>query len=323
MRKNIVRGLLTACISAASLSVYAQPAIPRDYVELPGFSVGMNFGVLDLWGDVGTQSIIDHYSNGRYLDKPCFMGGIFGRYTAHPMLAFRLGLNYGTLYATDAWNKDKAKSASSIEDDAFQRYLRNQDIRANTWEGSFMMEFSPLRVNSERRSAMKRMQPYIAAGVGYFHFRPQSSYIDRVTGQTRWVDVHDLHLEGDIATKAGAGQAVETKLWQLAVPVGVGLRWDLSDDFAIGVEYLYRFTMTDRLDNVSDEYASAEFFDRNLSPEKAALAKEMVDKSWAVEPTVKHADWSIRGNKQVLDSYSTISVMLVYKLKNNKIPWWY
>jgi hypothetical protein len=81
--------------------------------------------------------------------------------------------------------------------------------------------------------------------------------------------------------------------------------------------------MTDRLDNVSDEYVSDEYFDRYLTPEKAELAKQISDKSWAIEPTVDHGDWTKRGNKTVLDSYSSISVMLIYKINRNKIPWWY
>jgi hypothetical protein len=328
MRKNIRRSILAFFICASAVSANAQPAIPRDYIEHPGYSLGLNFGMTDLWGDVGTQTILDHYTNGQYFSKPCFMGGIFGRFTPHPMIAARLGINYGTLYATDAWNKDKAKEAKSIEDDAFQRYLRNQDIRANVWEGTLVFEFFPLRTNSESKSASKVMQPYIVAGVGGFHFRPQSTLIDRNTGHTTWVDVHDLYLEGDGQQGATTSKDVptyarKTNLWQFCVPVGLGLRWDLSDNFAFGFEYLYRFTMTDRLDNVSDEYASDKFYDEHLSPDKAALAKEMKDKSWAIDPTVHHADWSNRGNKNVLDSYSTISIMFIYKLKNNKIPWWY
>ncbi len=325
MRKNIRRGLLALFVSAASLSAYAQPAIPREYVEHPGFSVGMNFGLSDLWGDVGTLSPIDHYTNDKYFDKPCFMGGIFGRYTAHPMLAFRLNLNYGTLYATDAWNEDKAKEAESIEADAFQRYLRNQDIRVNMWETSLIAEFMPLRINTESKGAAKRMQPYVAAGIAGFYFRPQSSRINPVTGRKQWVDVRDLRVEGDgfETKKAKAGFARETSPYQLAVPLGLGLRWDLTNDLSFGVEWMLRLSMTDRLDNVSSEYPSDEYLERYLAPEKAQLAKEILDKSWAIEPTVSHPDWAVRGNKDVLDSYSTFSVMLVYKLKSNKIPWWY
>jgi opacity protein-like surface antigen len=324
MRKKLVRSLLALSISAAALSATAQPAIPREYVETPGFSLGMNVGLADLWGDVGTQGPIDHYINGTYWDRPCFMGGLFIRYTPHPVWSARLAVNYGTLYATDQWNYDKAKKAKSIDEDAFQRYLRNQDIRANVWEGTLMLELAPLRFNSESRAANKRLQPFLMAGVGAFHFQPQSSLPDLATGKSKWIDVHHLHLEGDGVTydEATPGFARKTNLWQVCVPVGAGLRWDLNEDMSLGIEYLYRFTTTDRLDNVSDEFASKEYFDAKLTPENAELAKRMYDKSYVIEPSIERKPWTKRGNKEVLDGYSTISISFIYKLKDNKIPWW-
>ncbi len=325
MRKKLVRSLLVLSVSAAAFTATAQPAIPREYVETPGFSLGMNFGLADLWGDVGTQSPIDHYANSKYWDKPCFMGGVFIRYTSHPVWAVKLALNYGTLYATDQWNIDKAKKAKNIDEDAFQRYLRNQDVRANTWEGTLMFELVPLRFNSESRAANKRLQPFITAGIGAFHFQPQTTVPDLVYGHTKWVNVHDLHLEGDGVTydKPKAGFAMKTSLWQMCVPMGAGLRWDVNEDMTIGFEYVYRMTTTDRLDNVSDEYATPDYFDSHLSPEKAELAKKLYDKSYVIEPSVTHKPWSVRGNKNVLDGYSTISFSFIYKLKDNKIPWWH
>ena len=37
MRKKLVRSLLVLVISATTISAYAQPAIPKKYVEHPGF----------------------------------------------------------------------------------------------------------------------------------------------------------------------------------------------------------------------------------------------------------------------------------------------
>ncbi len=325
MRKNLIRNLLALSVSAAAVSASAQPAIMREYVEHPGYSIGVNFGMSDLWGDVGTKSFIDHYGNGKYFNKPCFMGGVFGRFTPHPMIAARLGVNYGTLYATDAWNEKKAKSASSPEADEYQRYLRNQDVRANVWEGSLLLEFMPMRMNSESRAASKRLQPYIAAGVATFTYRPQTSLINPITGAKKWVDIRDLHLEGEDLeyTKATEHHSKKSYKWVMSVPVGLGLRWDINREMAIGAEYLFRFTTTDRLDGVSSEYASAEYFDKNLPPEKAAIAKQVYDKSWAIDPSVKHDAWTPRGNKEIKDNFSTISIMFIYKINSNKLPWWY
>lgn len=320
MRKKLLRSLLVLVISATTISAYAQPAIPRKYVEHPGFSVGVNFGLSDLWGDVGTQGLVDHYANEAYWTKPHFMGGIMMRYTPHPVVAFRLNVNYGTLFADDRWNLDKAKEATSIEDDAFQRYLRNQDARANVWESTFMIELLPLRFNPESKMAQRRMQPYIGFGAGVFHFRPQTSVIDRVTGRRHWVWTKELRLEGE---GVGNIENAPVSLWQICVPVGAGLRWDVGSNMAIGVEWMYRMTTTDRLDNVSSEYVTPDYFDRHLSAEDAAVAKQVYDKSWYIEPAYSNPGGAIRGNKDVLDGYSTFSIQFIYKLESNKIPWWY
>lgn len=320
MRKKLIRSLLVLCVSATVTTAFAQPAIPRKYIEHPGYSVGINFGMADLWGDVGTQSLLDHYNNDYYFNNPTFMGGIFARYTAHPSLAIRLSVNYGTLYATDQWNYNKAKEATSIEDDAYQRYLRNQDVRANIWEGMLSFELMPLRFNSESKMAAKRMQPYITAGIGGFYFRPQTSLIDPLTGRKRWVDTRWLSLEGDGIEGSGART---TTPFQLCAGLGFGLRWDVGSDCMIGFEYLYRMTSTDRLDNVSSYYATEDYYDRHLNAEQADIAKQVYDKQWYIEPGAKAEPWTPRGNKDVLDGYSTISIQFIYKLETNKIPWWY
>jgi hypothetical protein len=325
MRKKLVRSLFALCLSSAALPAFAQPAIPREYVEHPGYSIGFNFGMTDLWGDVGTKSVIDHYTNGKYFNMPCFMGGVFGRFTPHPSVAFRLGVSYGTLYATDAWNEPKAKKATSFQDDAVQRYLRNQDIKSNIWEGTFQIEYMPLRMNSESNSARHRLQPYVTAGIGGFHYQPYSSFIDRGTLAKKWVSVADLHLEGEgfEHEKATPTYAMKTNLWQVCVPAGLGLRYDIGRNMSVGIEWLYRFTFHDRLDNVSGDYVSEAYLERYLPSDKAVVAKEMYDKEWAVQPGAKSTPWTPRGNKDNKDAYSAISVMFIYHFNSNKMPWWY
>ena len=43
---------------------WGNPDIP--YIEQRGFSLGVNMGQADLWGDVGTKSVMDHYTNDVY-----------------------------------------------------------------------------------------------------------------------------------------------------------------------------------------------------------------------------------------------------------------
>src|SRR5689334_20635376 len=120
MRNRMLRSILALCISAAAIP--AAKAQSPEYIEPPGFSLGTTFGLSDMWGDVGTKSIADHYNNAQYWKHTHFMGGLFLRYTAHPCFSIRMGTSYGTIYADDTWNETKSNKATSVNDDAYQRY---------------------------------------------------------------------------------------------------------------------------------------------------------------------------------------------------------
>lgn len=325
MRNKLIRSLLTLCIGvAATGTASAQLGLPKEYIEPPGWSLGVNIGLSDLWGDVGTKSVIDHYGNDKYWESPAFMGGLYARYSFHPALALRLGVNYGTVKATDEWNKSKAESASNIGEDSYQRYLRNQSVRSIMWEPYLMAEFTPRRLNLDSRGASRRFQPYLLAGVGYFHFKPQAKYIDRNMNDRGYVNLYDLNVEATgLPEELYKESAPEYALWQLEVPAGIGVRWDIGRRLALGVEYIYRITFTDYLDNVSGKYVDPSLYSAYLSPQKAALAAEMQDRSWQIDPSVTHAAGEMRGNASNKDAYSTFGVTLIFKVPSKKTPWWY
>lgn len=312
--------ILTLCIGVAAITP-AKAQSPL-YVEPPGWSLGVNFGMADLWGDVGTKTIVDHYTNGKYFKNPHFMGGIFARYSFHPSFAVRLGANYGTLYATDSWNEKGFDKSTSVTDDAYQRYIRNLDIKTNVWEGNLLLELTPFRLfDLEGKLATKRFQPYLLAGVGAFHFKPTGEYYPRdLSGGGAWTRMNDLHLEGQGFKFDGAPERYE--LWQISVPLGVGVRWDIGYQLSLGVEYLYRYTFFDYLDGVSGNYVDPRYFEANLTPNKTELANNMHDKSWLIDPSISHYNGDVRGNSAVNDGYSTISVSFFYKIRRKADHWW-
>lgn len=328
MRKNIIRCILPICMCILTVRVsHAQLGNSKEYVEPPGWSLGATCGLADLWGDVGTQGIIDHYANSKYWGKPHFMGGIFVRYSAHPSLAFRLGVNYGSLYADDAWNYDKAKKAEYIEDDAYQRYLRNLNVRTNIWETNLMVEFSPFRLNYESRMANKRFQPYLLLGVAAFHFKPKARYFDPAGNDRGYVNLYDLHIEGDgLPSDVFPDAPKKYSLWQIAVPMGIGVKWDIGRRLALGVEYVYRYTFTDYLDNVSDKYIDPLWYSHpelKMTEQQMVMAAQLQDKSWLIDDTYSHQPGDQRGNPAVKDGYSTLSVTLIFKIPSKKSPWWF
>jgi hypothetical protein len=289
----------------------------RIYIEPTGWSIGTDVGMSDLWGDVGTKSFIDHYANSKYFNKVTAMGGMFGRYTVHPCFALRYMFNYGSLYATDKWNYDKAKVATDQGSDAFQRYARNQDAKAVIFENTLLMEFTPFRMNPESKKAHKRGQVYLAAGVAFFHFEPYST----VAGSQTWVKTYELDLEGQ---GFGAGYPPKYSLWQFGIPLAIGYRWDLGKHLNLGIEYMYRMTFTDYLDGVSGKYVSSAAFQEHLSPKNAILAEQVADKGQYAVPELEgpNIPGNARGNPGNKDAYSTITITFYYKVHNATRQWW-
>jgi Outer membrane protein beta-barrel domain len=321
--------LLMVVLLAGSSAIFGQSA-DRIYIEPNEWSVGMNVGMSDLWGDVGTKTVMDHYSNSKYLNKPCFMGGMFGRYTFSPAFDVRFQLNYGTLYATDAWNYNLAQKAKTEGDDAYQRYyLRHQDIKDNVWEPMLLFEYAPFRRNPDSKAAHRAGQPYIGAGLAYFHFQP---YTSSTPDGGHFIKIYDLHLEGQ---GWGAGYPASYSLWQPAIPLCIGFRWDLGQHLNLGIEYMYRLTFTDYLDGVSDKYVNPSAFYAHLSPTEAAVAVSVADKSWMTNgginvnkggpgyPPTPNAPGSLRGDPSNKDSYSTISIVFYYKVLTKSKEWWH
>lgn len=321
MRKNFIRSLILA-ISISSLSIPHVQAQEPANVEPHGFSLGFKFGLSDMWGDVGTETVLDHYTNNKYWDLPHFMGGIFFRYSFHPALAARLNFNYGTIFATDEWNVQKAKQATTIQNDFVQRYARFLDTKDNMWEGSLTFEISPLRLGSpaSHTSRMKG-QPYILAGIGYFHFQPYALYTDPETKVTQYVKTYNLHLEGDGWNIPDA--PARYSLWQMEIPLGLGYKFDLGEHLNVGVEWEWRMTMFDYLDGVSNKYIDPKYFDQNLPAQQAYIAKAMYDRSrWGDVNKAGNAPGTMRGNPSNNDSYSTISIVVYWKTKTRTTNWW-
>ena len=316
MRSRFIHFLFVLLISIAICHTVSAQNASRIYIEENGWSIGTNIGMTDLWGDVGTKSMMDHYSNSKYFDKVSFMGGMFGRYTVHPCFAIRFMFNYGSLYATDKWNLDKAKVAASQGVDAYQRYARNQDAKTIIFENSLLMEFTPFRTNPESKSSHRRGQIFLAGGVSYFHFEPYSTIGNTGT----WVKTYDLHLEGQ---GFGAGYPPNYSRWALGVPLAIGYRWDIGQHLNLGIEYMYRMTFTDYLDGVSNKYVSPIEYQLKLSPKNAALAAQVADKGYLTNLEAPNTAGNLRGNPSNNDSYSTLTITFYYKVFSATHEWWH
>lgn len=101
-------------------------------------------------------------------------------------------------------------------------------------------------------------------------------------------------------------------LTQMNIPMGLGMRIRLSPRVNLSPELLYRKCFTDYIDDVSTTYIDPADFDRYLSPENAAIARQIHDKTVGiVTPGVnRYEPGTQRGNSHQMDAYFSVVLKL-------------
>ena len=98
--------------------------------------------------------------------------------------------------------------------------------------------------------------------------------------------------------------------------MGLGIKMKVSERVNVGPELLYRKTFTDYIDDVSTTYIDPNDFDVHLSPENAAIARQVSDKTFGiVTPGVnRYEPGTQRGNPINMDAYFSFVLKLGIKL---------
>jgi len=161
---------------------------------------------------IGDLNNRDHF----IYSKPAF--GIFYRLSNDFRTAFRFGLNYGKLGASDAEHNVAFQQERSL---AFTTTMYELNALAE-------FNFAEYRIGSDKH----RFTLFIFAGLSTFYFNTQPS--------------------GGI----GPDEGKSVPKIQMSVPFGVGIKLILGKKVGLGIEWGPRRTFTDYLDNVSGTYPS-------------------------------------------------------------------
>ncbi len=207
--------------------------------------------------------------------------GVFGRYNATKYLSLKGSLTKGMISGSDAYSRIAGERE------------RNLSFRSNILEMALTGEvnFSAFNIRDTKTSV-----PYFFAGLGLTHFNPEAEM------RGTWYDLQPLHTEGKRYSR-----------YTLAVPFGLGLKFNLSYKVNFGLEVGARKTFTDYLDDVSTYYPDI-YEMRRSAPTTAALAYRSpeVSEKFGENPVGK-----IRGDASNKDWYFfgglTISVNLTDK----------
>lgn len=284
--------LLTGSQLSAQYYFYNGDYYEADIVYEIGGSIGAMNAMTDLGGrkGPGKKSVKDFNLKTTELSGGLFFGLMFKN-----TIGLRLEATFGQVHAYDSILKDVAPTTT-------QRYERNLSFRSNITEIVLIGEFHPFEMfvnyNDDRYPPV--VSPYIVAGVGYFHFNPQAKL------NNSYINLQPLHTEGQ--GFAEYPRAKEYKLNQFNIPVGIGARYDLSPILNIRAEFMYRFLMTDYLDDVSGRYIDPAVFTNYLSGTKLNQALLLNDRHKPGAETA-HPD-GIRGNPKNNDAYLGFSIKI-------------
>ena len=282
-----------------SCGIHAQLALSfKDMEKDLGFEVGPSFFLGDLGGNLGDGK---RFVKDLNLPTTRYFLGLSGAIYPASWLGLRANLDYGRLYGSDAETTGGDFAAKG-------RRMRNLDFRTAILEGMVSLEIYPTDFITLPLDYQPRLRPYFMAGVGFFHFNPQGSYLNPATGQTSWVDLRPLHTEGE---GFGPGYPPEYTLWQMNFPIGIGARYDLNERWSVSAELCDRITHTDYIDDVSGQFVAPSVFQAHESPSLAAMSIAMSNKSG-----LPISDFSTRGDPTHDDAYFTFVVRVIYKFGN-------
>jgi opacity protein-like surface antigen len=137
--------------------------------------------------------------------------------------------------------------------------------------------------------------PYVFAGIGVFHFNP---YTKDSAGHKTFLK--PLSTEGE-----GFMPGVKNyKLTQFSIPLGIGAEYSLNEDMRIGIEFGYRKTFTDYIDDVSTVYVDETSLFNARGQKAVDLAWRGDEKGGSPYP----AGGVTRGNSKNKDGYYYVAI---------------
>ncbi len=269
--------------------------------------VGLNFGPTFFLGDLG-----GHHGKGTTFLKDLNLPftklwkGAFAVAYPNEWMGLRVAIGTGEVEGADNAITTKGR-------DELWRKQRNLDFRSNLTEAYAAIELYPtMLLHAGDDDYKPRFRPYGVLGVGVFHFNPQGSLT--VNGVTQWYDLKPLHTEGE-----GFAEYPNRKnysLTQMNIPMGFGAKYYISDRVNVSLEILHRKTFTDYIDDVSTTYIDPNLFDKYLSPQNAAIARQIYDKESGiyVSGASRLAPGDQRGDPTQNDAYFSLLLKFAIRL---------
>jgi len=269
--------------------------------------VGLNFGPTFFLGDLGgNRGEGTNFIKDVNLELTKSMKGAFITMYPADWIGFRAAAQY-----TYVKGEDYIINTDGTHE--LWRKQRNLDFKSNMWEAYAAIEILPTMLFKKYDDYEPTFKPYGFIGVGVFHFDPKGSITD-ANGNKTWHKLHPLRTEGQ-----GMSEYPDKKpynLTQINIPMGAGIKVDISDRISTSIELLYRKTFTDYIDDVSITYIDPDLFDVYLSAQDAVIARKIHDKTFGIiTPGInRYEPGTQRGNFKNMDAYFSTLLKVGVKL---------
>jgi Domain of unknown function (DUF6089) len=325
LRTGVWIVFLLACYQTQSFGQAFWRDKPRikdiGYVAIDG-----SIGIGNYFGDL--NPLAQYVSTDITATRPSFSIGLVRKYS--PRLLVRAGFSWIRLTGNDF------KAADPSDERHRYRYIRNAHFRNTLYELSIvgMYDLRPSRFVYYKRV---NYTPYLLFGVAGFYHNPRAK-----TPDGKWTNLRPLRTEGQGLKRSSGPDAGKSygKMYspvQVAIPLGVGVRFKLNDRTDLSVDVAYRLLFTDYIDDVSRNYAnpidlaahnplSPIMADRTLEPKDARTGGSRVNTLTELKNTLGYDpdplapfagfgnDGDKRGESNNVDIYIVTGVHLSYIL---------
>ena len=220
------------------------------------FELGGSIGGMNCITDLGGEKSKKHYINEFSIKNNQLSGSIFLGALYQQKVGLRLEATWGNIQAYDSILKSAPPS----------RFKRNLSFRSAIQEISLLAEVHPFMFKYYEDEP-PRFSPYLIGGVGWFSFNPQANL------NGIWVDLQPLSTEGQGFPEYK--DRLPYKLHQVNIPLGAGIKYEVSQLLNLRFEFMHRILFTDYLDDASINYINPVLFSKYFSPKKAADAKAL------------------------------------------------
>ncbi len=216
-------------------------------------------------------------------------GGLVYRYNFNPRISLKSNLIFGTLIGDDS----RSGVPSQVQ--------RNAHFKSPMTELAAELEFN--FINYVIGNQKTYFTPFVFGGVAIFRMNPRG----QTAFNSNWYNLQPLGTEGQ---GTSLNSSKKYNLFQPALPFGFGIKAWIASRIGITLEWGFRKTFTDYIDDVSKTYVdpavlaiengnlSAYFSDTSLVPDHAANVGKQ------------------RGDPSDKDWYSFAGLSLMFKLRN-------